>query len=504
MQIKFVKIVFLLILFSLTACKESWDEHYNSISEVTVKQTVWELLLNDPDYSKFTDYLQANGLDSLFKTGRSITVFVPDNAAFDNFNADTSDVILILRYHISETVFNTRNVEHSKMLETSTGKFALIENNNGEYFVDGVKIYYSSPLCSNGKYYEIHDLLYPKPTLYEYIAHNSGILKDYIDQFDSVYLDHNLSTPLGYDSAGNTIYDSVFTYINLFDSLYFPVPQEFRQKTATFLLFDETQYRDALDEMASNLTGNFHSFADIPEVWQLNVLLPGIVKNGIFEGSFQYEDFCAGKLKSIAGDTVFVDCNNIDPDSRFICSNGVVFKYLNFSVPDSLYKNENKMQGESLVKAVGAGVFNWQDWVKITGSNTTPVIQPVVGADNDTIISLNLGIRYNGTFKMEFYIKNLFPQKYRFVCRANSRPSGIYEIYVNDEYIGEIDLYDLRKTVRSVTGEFFIPDGGYNKFDFWVDNITDFGDVKIAINYIESGASNTNGLAIDYVSLIPE
>ncbi|HUX57342.1 MAG TPA: hypothetical protein VMV77_10235 [Bacteroidales bacterium] len=278
---------------------------------------------------------------------------------------------------------------------------------------------------------------------------------------------------------------------------------EFRQKTATFLLFDKEQYNNALDEMASKLGGNFHSYADIPSSWQFKVLLPIVVKNGLFEGSFQHENFCAGKLKNIVGDTVYANCSNIDPDSRFICSNGVVFKYLNFSVPDSLFIGKSKIQGENMVRSVGAGVFNWNDWVKITGSNITPVKQKVAGADNDSIINLSFGINYKGSFTMEYYFKNLFPQRYRFLWRANSRPSGLYEIYVNDVFIGKIDLYDLRKTVVSVTGELFIPVSGYNKFDFWVNNITDFGDVKVTIKYIGAGGSTTNGLTIDYISLIP-
>lgn len=103
--------------------------------------------------------------------------------------------------------------------------------------------------------------------------------------------------------------------------------------------------------------------------------------------------------------------------------------------------------------------------------------------------------------------------RYRLVWRANYRPSGLYEIYVNDEILNyqdiygnvltQFDTYLLRNSIVSVTGERFLPVGGFNKRDYWVDNLTDYGDVRVRFKYVGPGGNSTNGLSIDYVKLIP-
>ncbi len=55
-----------------------------------------------------------------------------------------------------------------------------------------------------------------------------------------------------------------------------------------------------------------------------------------------------------------------------------------------------------------------------------------------------------------------------------------------------------------MTGEIFSPNtSGFNRVDFWVENLTEYGDVRVKFEYKESGASSNNGFNIDYVSLIP-
>jgi hypothetical protein len=44
---------------------------------------------------------------------------------------------------------------------------------------------------------------------------------------------------------------------------------------------------------------------------------------------------------------------------------------------------------------------------------------------------------------------------------------------------------------------------GFNRKDWWVENILDFGDVSIRFEYLGPGAQSTNGFNIDYVTLIP-
>jgi hypothetical protein len=83
---------------------------------------------------------------------------------------------------------------------------------------------------------------------------------------------------------------------------------------------------------------------------------------------------------------------------------------------------------------------------------------------------------------------------------------GLYNIYVNDQLVHTFNYYDyirLRGLIKSVTGKTFTPTGRYNKFDCWVENITDYGRPKIRFEY--KGPANVpgNGLVIDAIEFVP-
>jgi hypothetical protein len=83
---------------------------------------------------------------------------------------------------------------------------------------------------------------------------------------------------------------------------------------------------------------------------------------------------------------------------------------------------------------------------------------------------------------------------------------GIYDIYINEKLVKTFDYYDYvisRGLLKSVTGTTFIPKGRYNKFDFWVENITEYGRPNIRFEYKGPGNAPGNGLVIDLIEFIP-
>ncbi|MDX2431100.1 MAG: hypothetical protein QNK35_09215, partial [Bacteroides sp.] len=135
-------------------------------------------------------------------------------------------------------------------------------------------------------------------------------------------------------------------------------------------------------------------------------------------------------------------------------------------------------------------------------------------ASEGALVNVPFSRNFEGEYSLEFTFNNLFPMRYRLEWRANSRPSGLFAVYVNDVELTfedkfgniytEFDTYDLRESVISVTGDRFLPEGGFNMRDYWVENLTEYGDVKVRFEYRGPGGNNTNGLNIDYVKLIPE
>ena len=487
------------VMFSCT--KKDWEEYYNDYDE-QVDRNLWEVVKEEPRYTRFVEYFEEYELDSLFESGLSFTLFIPDNDAMELISDTSGSIDKILSNHISRTVFLTRNLETTRKLETLLGKFAVVSRTSNGYSFEDQAIEYSSPLYLNGKIYEISEIAYPKPNLYEFTQLFSSVISAYIDLNDSAYLDKSLSDPIGFDDQGNTIYDSVVSVVNLFERDFFPVSQEFRDKSATFILFTQDQYDAALDVMAGSLGSGYISHEDIPEKWQFEILLPDIMEKSLFDDRLEYHQLQVDMV-SATGDSVVIDPTNIDPDSKYVCSNGLVYTYYDFEVEKDLFQGETRIEGEELIDSIGAGVFAWKEDVVASGLTVAPDKQYAAQASEGMLVNVQFQRNYSGKYSLEFSFKNIFPMRYRLEWRASYRPSGVFSVFVNGTDLGSYDTYNLRQSVISVTGDRFSPDEGFNTKDWWVESITEFGDVSIRIEYKDSGFGSNNGLNIDYIALIP-
>jgi len=494
--------VFLFLAICGQGCKESWEDHYLP-DEPQVDRPIWEFIQEEPRFSVFAEALLNQSLDTLFGNEISHTLFIPGNEALQQALDTSTNPRKLLLYHISPTLFMSRSVDQPRRLQTLLGKYVLISPGVETMYFDHTEISTVGPLFLDGKYYEIEAPVTPRPNLYEYTAMNSPYLQEYIDSQDSVYLDLELSTPTGFDDLGNTVYDSVFGVANLFELKYFPITEEFRDENATFVLFTQAQYDLALEQAASDL--KYADGASIPKQWQSEVLMPQLLTNAMFEGMLAYVEFMQGELESITGDMVNVDYQNINPDSKYLCSNGLAYTYSDFRIPDSLYMGATKIEGEALLDTLGMGRWTWKDDIVASGLVAEPKEYESSFASGEAMLAVELPMAYEGDYSMEFTIYNMLPLPYRLEWSSSSRPSGLFAVYVNDEKLGEFDSYKFRKPVLSVTGELFRPKDGFNRKDFWVENITEYGDVRVRFEYLGPGeASNPHGLTIDYIKLIPE
>lgn len=491
-----------LILISV-ACSKDWDEHY-APADPALNQTLWEHIEAEERFSAFILLLVQNGLDSLLKGNQQYTLFIPNNDVFSSIPDSIEINEFVMDYLISPNVFSMRNLSGPKKLQTLGGKFALLEKVEEKFYFDEIEIIYSSPMLLNGRYYEVNQLPLAKPNFEQYFEQFLPLLYSYINiqVYDS--LDKSMSIPTGFDDNGNTEYDSVFITINPFEDEYFTVSEETREDYATFVLFTQEQYTAALDEMASQLGGDFQSHEDIPLVWQEEILLPVVLDNGIFADILSIEELSSPTLLNINGEKVVLDVAGIDPDSRVLCSNGIIYHFYDFNVDESLYTGEIRREGESLIDSVGLDYYAWKEDVIVQGEIVEPTGFKSDLASGGGYVVAGLGSSFAGTYSVEFTFKNIFPGRYRLEWGANYRPSGVYTVYINDEPIGEYDIFNLRSALLSVTGEIFSPNSaGFNKVDFWVENLTEYGDVRVKFEYKERGFSNNNGFNIDYVSLIP-
>ncbi len=494
----------------VAGCNKEWDNHYNIYPE-TVDQNVWDAMQSDPQISKFVQVLKDYQIDTLFKSDIPYTILAPTNDALDNYIGSKSFNDVIIRYHILSHFINFSSIEGKRQVQTLTEKFALFEKSGNSVKIDGIEVDFQSPLYLNGRYFIMDEVVEPNPNLYEYYDVTNPILSDYIDSQDTIILDKEKSKPLGFDENGNTIYDTVSTVENVFEWDYFPVKHEFRAASATIVFPKEEDYRDALDVMAKSLGGIYNDYNDIPLEWQNEILMPHLLAQGVFLNRIEQEDFIwptptdTVKLLNVLGDSIVI---TYVPTDQELCSNGYAYNYENFEIPDSLYNGGNKYEGEWLLEETGLNRFSWYDFVTVnTSQPMTPIKEQIAMASNDSILRVSFPSKYSGDFSVEFDGPRLFPRRYVMVIRTHMDIGGIYNIYVNDELVKTFDYYNFilyRGIIFSVTGKRYKPEGRFNKFDMWVDNIVEYGKPKIRIEYTGPGNVISNGLVIDYIEFIPE
>jgi hypothetical protein len=504
-------LLFILFAILFISCKQDFDSYYFSETETSVNTDILSLLKQNAEYSQYVALLEKYKVDSLLKKGKVYTFFVPTNTAIEKLQLGLLGEKELVDFLMTESFINLNQIEGQKKIQTQGGKFAIIERGSTGFTLDGIAIIKGSPLANNGRFYEIADVVQPKPNLYEYIAATNEFYLSYLKSRDSVYLDKELSKPVGYTNDGLTIYDTVLTKVNLFEELYFPVSQELRDNKATMLLFTQEQYDNALNTISSDLG---ISTTNIPKFWQNEILMPYLIEQSVFRNALPFTIFAAGKAKNILGDSVLVTPKNITPDF-YECSNGRVYKLIDFKVPEKLYRMNDSTAMLNLVYSKGSNLWAWNNDVVLTGQKFNPVRSPISTAVFKSTLLVDMGKSFAGSFSMAYKHKNIFPATYKLTLRANVSKTAVYNIFVNGkQYPIDIkdgkgpqlnfDFFDLRNgVISSVTNKYYPYKDNFCSFDILIDNITTFGDVEVKLVYVKASPRNLNncGLNLDFISL---
>jgi hypothetical protein len=498
-------------LFLIFSCSKDWEDHYNN-NPVTIDQNVWDAMQNDSEISEFVQILKDIQYDTLFLSDISYTIFVPTNAALDVYKSENNVERSLVDYLLTPHFIQSGDVVGKRYIQTLSEKFALFEKNGSELKMDGILLTKESPLFKNGKYFKMEKVAEPLPNLYEYFAVNAPLLKDYIDSQDSIILDKENSRPIGFDENGKTVFDSVIINYNEFEELFFPVSKEFRNQRATIIYPRKEEYEDALTLMAQemNIPG-YVDYRDIPTDWQSNVLVPHLLAQGIFDNLREPHEFVWESeeepliLKNILGDSIEIFYTPVEKE---LCSNGYTYSYENFQIPELLYSEGNIFEMEWLLESTGINRYAWIESVKVESDQFfLPLKEFNSKASNDTVLNVLFQKGYDGNFSLEFNTDVVFPRKYLMVVKTIMHIGGIYDIYVNDELVRTFDYFDFfqyREVIPSVIpGKRYFPEGIFNKFDMWVENLDAYGKAKIRFEYKGPGLIFSNGLIIDNIELIP-
>jgi len=239
-----------------------------------------------------------------------------------------------------------------------------------------------------------------------------------------------------------------------------------------------------------------------------------LIEQSVFRNILPYSAFSIGRAKNILGDSVNVTPQNIAAD-YYECSNGRAYNFIDFQVPEHLYKVQDSVAMSSLLFDKGSGLWGWIDDVVLTGEKFNPLRVANSNTIFGNVLLVDMGRSFNGAFSFAYKHKSIFPAKYKLTVRANVSKTGVYNIYVNGKQYPvdindgkgpqlDFDFFDLRGgVISSVTNKFYPFINNFCSFEILVDNITEYGDVEVKLDYVKPSPRNINncGINLDFISL---
>jgi len=201
-----------------TSCQDSaWDDHYGQDSAAP-SQNIVEMLAANSEYSEFLSVLKSEGLDSLLGTDQTFTVWAPNNTAMSAYSSDGNTINHFIKNHVCRYVYNASDLADTTNIRIMmlNGKFQDYSRATGIYTFADIPLQGNDILASNGV---IHPLSAVAPfylNLYEEIQNGDDTqsLATYLTNFDEYEFDKANSTPMGKNSLGQIVYDSVYNYNN--------------------------------------------------------------------------------------------------------------------------------------------------------------------------------------------------------------------------------------------------------------------------------------------------
>lgn len=334
-----------------TACNSlDDDDHYADSNSVInnpelkiVKQNSEQYIASRSDFSEMSALFKSYGIyDELDSKGQLSTILMVANDDMAGVRAeDDEKTEYIVRSHISDISVSPSNLHNGDRLMMWHGKFVNItmdEEGLKGAIIDHVKFnnaYVKEVIqTSNGYIYVISDMINTPTSLFDYInelPEEYSIFKNLVLASGGKEFDRANSKPIGVNSEGNTVYDSVFITTNAhFDAVNVDLNSE--ALTATMILPSNAVVKEAIDDAHRRLA-----------MWGMerddNVLYNWILDAAFFNKRYNVEDLVnteAKLVKSVFNMQWRTDAHQLDAEGSEELSNGIVHKATRIHIPNNV------------------------------------------------------------------------------------------------------------------------------------------------------------------------
>lgn len=183
---------------AITACTDVWEEHYQPNSDLNSDQTLWDVIENDPELTKFAEFLHVTGYDTLLQKNRYYTVWAPTNNAefFNTHSALPAVNDKALRDEYRKELVENHIADYShvaggklgddNLIKMLNGKYIRFENASGDFTFKGVALEEKNLPAKNGVLHKIDGYANFTANIWEQLAKEesldslySFLVKDY-------------------------------------------------------------------------------------------------------------------------------------------------------------------------------------------------------------------------------------------------------------------------------------------------------------------------------------
>ena len=206
-------------VMGLPGCQEqAWDDHYAVGADGG--QSLMQLIDGKPELSRFTQVVRENGMDALLSSSQTFTVFAPDNEAMAALNLESDTLEQFLYNHICRYVYTQGDVadtdEGTLRVKMLNGKYQNLEEAAGVLTFGKVAAVTGVAGGANGVLNTVDQVVPFYRNLYEELCEGEGTdsVGNYLAAMDEYTFLPEMSTVIGVDGSGQTLYDSVFDYRN--------------------------------------------------------------------------------------------------------------------------------------------------------------------------------------------------------------------------------------------------------------------------------------------------
>ena len=220
------------VAIALTACTDTWDDHYDAPTEGVQQGSLWQAISQNPDLSNFASVIKACGYDVPLGSSQVFTVFAPTNANFSQAEAqaliaqyqaekgsvadeDNTTIKEFLQNHIALYNHSVSSLSNDSVVMMNGKYMPLTHTSFGGKTLNGST---KNSLYENGVLFTIDQKVDYFPNVFEYVRKDSDLdsLASFLYNPRFYYREFQpeQSVPGGYEN-GRTVYlDSVFEQHN--------------------------------------------------------------------------------------------------------------------------------------------------------------------------------------------------------------------------------------------------------------------------------------------------